>query len=72
MSQGTIGKSGFQTKPSALTGIPPQKLVQMNSLQPSQLKRWVMKEAKRRGLSLSVFIRSCLTAVKDNPAFLGD
>lgn len=53
-------KPGFQTDPSRLKGIPPTKLVQMNSLQPSALKRWCIAEAKRRGVSLSMLIRQCL------------
>jgi predicted HicB family RNase H-like nuclease len=70
MSSGTKNKSGFQMDPDALKGIPPRKLVQMNTLQPSQTKRWALKEAKRRGISLSQFIRQCLTAVKENPSLL--
>lgn len=70
MSTGTKNKSGFQMNPEALKGIPPQQLVQMNTLQPSQTKRWALKEAKRREISLSQFIRRCLAAVKENPSLL--
>ena len=70
MSTGVPHKSGFQTEPEKLKGIPPRQLVQMNSLQPSQIKRWVIKEAKRRDQSLSTFIRACLSVVKENPSLL--
>jgi hypothetical protein len=68
MSKGTKNKVGFQMDPDVLIGVPPRKLIQMNTLQPSMIKRWALRESKRRKISLSQFVRRCLLVVKDNPS----
>ncbi len=50
-----------------LKGVPPRQSVQLNTLQPSKLKRFCIREARRRNLSLSQFVRGCIQAMKDHP-----